>query len=91
MLALLAECRTNRWVFDKVETWSRLNITKVSLQQKEVLKALDCDSVAEEKRLKSILKKAAKVGCSLENFFPWRLKALLRLKQTILFKNGISF
>lgn len=58
VLSLLAECRTNRWVFDKAETRSRLNITKVSPQQKEVLKALDCDSVVEEKHLKSILKKA---------------------------------
>jgi transposase len=57
-LDLLAECKANRWVFDKSEAKTHLNITSVSDQQEQILKALGCESIVAVKHVKNILQKA---------------------------------
>ena len=59
-LGLLTECKANRWVFDKSETKTHLNITKITDEQEQILKALGCESVVDEKHVKNILQKAEK-------------------------------
>jgi len=57
---LLTECKANRWVFDKSETKTHLNIAKITDEQEQILKALGCESVVDEKHVKNILQKAEK-------------------------------
>lgn len=57
VFALLDQCKINHIAFNQAKQKS-LSITEVSHKQREILQALECDTVVEAKQVKEVLKKA---------------------------------